>query len=64
MVVLDNQGRLDATVWRDLLTEIASIRGLAGTVIDDVRDGRSLREARAELGYHTLQRRAADEKKL
>lgn len=48
VVVLDNQSRLDATVWGDLLTTTASARGVAGTVIDGVcRDlGRSL-----ELGY-------------
>ena len=36
VVVLDNQGRLDATVWGDLLTSVASRRGIAGTVIDGV----------------------------
>jgi 4-hydroxy-4-methyl-2-oxoglutarate aldolase len=36
VVVLDNQGRLDATVWGDLLTTVASRRGVAGTVIDGV----------------------------
>lgn len=36
VVVLDNQGRLDATVWGDLLTSTASRRGIAGTVIDGV----------------------------
>lgn len=36
VVVLDNQGRLDATVWGDLLTTTAGGRGLAGTVIDGV----------------------------
>jgi 4-hydroxy-4-methyl-2-oxoglutarate aldolase len=36
VVVLDNQGRLDATVWGDLLTLTASRRGVAGTVIDGV----------------------------
>ena len=48
VVVLDNQGRLDATVWGDLLTSVASRDGIAGTVIDGVcRDvDRSL-----ELGY-------------
>jgi 4-hydroxy-4-methyl-2-oxoglutarate aldolase len=48
VVVLDNQGRLDATVWGDLLTTVAHRRAVAGTVIDGVcRDvGRSL-----HLGY-------------
>jgi 4-hydroxy-4-methyl-2-oxoglutarate aldolase len=36
VAVLDNGGRDDATVWGDILTEIASRRGLAGTVIDGV----------------------------
>jgi 4-hydroxy-4-methyl-2-oxoglutarate aldolase len=36
VVVLDNQGRLDATVWGDLLTITAHRRGVAGTVIDGV----------------------------
>lgn len=34
VVVLDNGGRENATVWGDILTEIAHRRGLAGTVID------------------------------
>ncbi len=36
VVVLDNQGRLDATVWGDLLTSTASRRKIGGTVIDGV----------------------------
>jgi 4-hydroxy-4-methyl-2-oxoglutarate aldolase len=36
VVVLDNQGRLDATVWGDLLTVTAHRRQVAGTVIDGV----------------------------
>jgi regulator of RNase E activity RraA len=36
VVALDNGGRTDATVWGDILTEIAHRRGLAGTVIDGV----------------------------
>jgi len=48
VVVIDNGGRLDATVWGDILTTVAHRDGVAGTVIDGVcRDvGRSL-----ELGY-------------
>lgn len=34
VVVIDNQGRYDATVWGDILTFCAHKRGLAGTVID------------------------------
>ena len=36
VVVLDNQGRTDATVWGDLLTTTAHLRGVAGTVIDGI----------------------------
>lgn len=36
IVVLDNQGRTDATVWGDILTTVASLRGVGGTVIDGV----------------------------
>jgi regulator of RNase E activity RraA len=48
VLVLDNGGRLDATVWGDILTTVAHRNRLAGTVIHGVcRDAsRSL-----ELGY-------------
>ena len=36
VIVLDNGGRDNATVWGDILTEIAQRRGIAGTVIDGV----------------------------
>lgn len=36
VVVLDNGARENATVWGDILTEIAHRRGLAGTVIDGI----------------------------
>jgi regulator of RNase E activity RraA len=36
VIVLDNGGRDDATVWGDILTEVASRKGIAGTVIDGV----------------------------
>ncbi|MFC4945771.1 RraA family protein [Pseudonocardia sp. GCM10023141] len=36
VVVIENAGRLDVTVWGDLLTATASQRGVAGTVIDGV----------------------------
>ncbi|KAH6675319.1 ribonuclease E inhibitor RraA/Dimethylmenaquinone methyltransferase [Plectosphaerella plurivora] len=35
-VVIDNGGRTDCTVWGDIMTEYAGLRGLAGTVIDGV----------------------------
>jgi 4-hydroxy-4-methyl-2-oxoglutarate aldolase len=34
VVVLDNGGRENATVWGDILTTVAHTRGVAGTVID------------------------------
>ena len=34
VVVLDNAGREDMTVWGDILTLVANRRGLGGTVID------------------------------
>lgn len=36
VVVIDNGGRTDATIWGDILTEIAHRRGLAGTLIDGI----------------------------
>ncbi len=48
IVVIDNQGRLDQTVWGDILTSMASQIAIAGTVIDGVcRDTRRA----AELEY-------------
>lgn len=53
VVVLDNASRPEATVWGDILTLVASRRGLGGTVIDGVcRDvARSV-----ELGYPVFAR--------
>ncbi|MDD1515896.1 RraA family protein [Priestia megaterium] len=36
IVVIDNQGRLDCTVWGDIMTGVAKHKGIAGTVIDGV----------------------------
>ncbi len=36
IVVLDNDGRLDATVWGDILTLVAHQKKIGGTVIDGV----------------------------
>jgi len=36
VVVIDNQGRLDQTVWGDILTSVASRTDIAGPVIDGV----------------------------
>ena len=34
VVAIDNGGRVDATVWGDILTFLADRKGLAGTVVD------------------------------
>ncbi|CAB3814559.1 RraA family protein [Achromobacter animicus] len=36
IVVIDNDGRTDCTVWGDIMTQYAGLRGIAGTVIDGV----------------------------
>jgi hypothetical protein len=48
VVVIDNQGRTDCTVWGGILTEAAHLRDLAGTVIDGI-----CRDAQAcdDVGY-------------
>jgi regulator of RNase E activity RraA len=53
IVVIDNAGRPDMTVWGDILTLVAATRGVGGTVIDGVcRDiAKSL-----ELGYPVFSR--------
>lgn len=53
VVVIDNRGRLDATVWGDLLTCVAHQRQVGGTVIDGIcRDSdRSL-----QVGYPLFSR--------
>ena len=53
VIVLDNGGREDCTVWGDILTEIAHRRGIAATVIDGIcRDVALCRE----LGYPVFSR--------
>lgn len=53
VVALDNAGRLDTTVWGDLLTYTASRRGVAGTMIDGVcRDS----DTAVESGYPVYSR--------
>jgi 4-hydroxy-4-methyl-2-oxoglutarate aldolase len=53
VVVLDNGGRENATVWGDILTMVANRRGVAGTVIDGAcRDTHLARE----LGYPIFSR--------
>lgn len=53
VIAIDNGGRENATVWGDILTEIAHRRGIAGTVIDGAcRDTALCRE----LGYPVFSR--------
>jgi regulator of RNase E activity RraA len=57
---IDNDGRTDCTVWGDIMTQYAGARKIGATVIDGVcRDvAKALDDARAALGYHTLQRKS------
>lgn len=36
VIVIDNDGRTDATVWGGIMTEVAAERGIGGTVINGV----------------------------
>lgn len=53
VIVLDNGGRTNCTVWGDILTEIAHRRGIAGTVIDGICRDVALC---LELGYPVFSR--------
>jgi 4-hydroxy-4-methyl-2-oxoglutarate aldolase len=53
VVVLDNGGREDATVWGDILTWLAHKKGLAGTVIEGANRDTQLS---LELGYPIFSR--------
>jgi regulator of RNase E activity RraA len=53
VVVIDNGGRPDATVWGDILTFVAHRRGVAGTVIDGACRDTHLA---LELGYPLFSR--------
>lgn len=53
VVVLDNGGREDATVWGDILTSVAHRRGIAGTLIDGACRDTDLARA---LGYPLFSR--------
>lgn len=53
VIVLDNGGLDNATVWGDILTEVAHQRRIAGTVIDGVNRDVSLC---LELGYPVFSR--------
>lgn len=53
VVVIANEGRMDGTIWGDILTSIAAVKGIAGTVIDGVcRDS----DRCVELGYPVFAR--------
>jgi regulator of RNase E activity RraA len=53
VVVIDNNGRMEATVWGDILTWVASTTKISGTVIDGVcRDS----DRCVELGYPVFSR--------
>lgn len=53
VVVIDNKGILDETVWGDILTFVAHSKGIAATVIDGVcRDS----DRCVELGYPVFAR--------
>ena len=54
VVVIDNRGRTDCTVWGNIMTEVAKARGIEGTVIDGVN--RDVNESR-EIGYAIWSRR-------
>lgn len=53
VIAIDNGGREDATVWGDILTEIAHRRGIAGTIIDGACRDTALC---LELGYPVFSR--------
>jgi 4-hydroxy-4-methyl-2-oxoglutarate aldolase len=53
VIAIDNGGRENATVWGDILTEIAHRRGIAGTVIDGACRDTTLC---LELGYSVFSR--------
>ena len=53
VIVLDNGGRDNATVWGDILTEVAHKKGIAGTVIDGINRDVALC---LQLGYPVYSR--------
>ena len=53
VIVIDNAGRLDCTVWGDILTVMGSLKGIGGTVINGVcRDSNRA----MEVGYPIFSR--------
>jgi regulator of RNase E activity RraA len=55
VICIDNRGRLDCTVWGNILTEAAKARGIAATIIDGVN--RDVGESR-DYGYPIWSRAA------
>ena len=53
VIVLDNGGRDNVTVWGDILTEVAHKKGIAGTVIDGINRDVALC---LQLGYPVYSR--------
>jgi len=53
VIVLDNGGRDNVTVWGDILTEVAHSKGIAGTVIDGINRDVALS---LQLGYPVYSR--------
>ena len=53
VIVLDNGGRDNVTVWGDILTEVAHQKGIAGTVIDGINRDVALC---LQLGYPVYSR--------
>lgn len=66
VVVIDNRGRADATVWGDLLTYVAHQRQVGGTVIDGIcRDSdRSLQAGYPLFARGTWMRTGKDRVRL
>lgn len=45
VIVIDNAGRINCTVWGDIMSKYATMKGVAGTLIDGVcRDVKTVRE--------------------
>ena len=50
VIVIDNQGSEDCTVWGDILTNVALLKNIAGTVVNGaVRDVRFISESKFPL---------------
>jgi len=58
VVVIDNSGRTHCTVWGDIMSQVAKVKGIAGTLIDGVcRDVKVIREIQYPIfskGYYMM----------